>query len=294
MSIEFDEVRKQYPCSQVVSRYVVIEKRRGGPQLWGLCPFHDDTRATNFNVYMGKDGIERFRCFACHEGGDVIDFVSAIEHCTKPEAVKLITGDAMPNVGEYKPKPLPPNQTSAWEPIMPVPDDAPPYKPEITFVPHNGKLKNYLSIMERMDVYRDENGKVLFWVVKLRFKDGGKACPQVTYCAGPKGERKWCAKRMEAPYPLMGLDDLATYPARQVIIVEGEKCKTMHDEYCPEYPSGGPMFLAITWLGGCDCIDKVDWSPLAGRKVNYYEDDDDPGRIAMKEIHTLIEKSGTG
>jgi len=287
-------VREQYPCSQVVSRYVIIEKKRGGPQLWGLCPFHDDTKATNFNVYMGKDGIERFRCFACHEGGDVIDFVAAIERCTKPEAVEIIIGNSMPDVGEYKPKPLPPNQISAWKPIIPVPDDAPPYKPELTFNPNNGKLRNYKSIMERMDPYRDSDGRLMFWVVKLRFHDGGKACPQVTFCTGPKAEKKWCAKRMDAPYPLMGLDDLAKYPTRHVIVVEGEKCKAMHDEHCPKSPLGGPLFVAVTWLGGTDCVEKVDWSPLVERKITYYSDTDEVGRKAMKDIFNKIEKDGTG
>lgn len=294
MPLDFDRVREQYSCAEIVSRYVVIEKKRGGNQLWGLCPFHDDTRATNFNVYRGKDGTERFRCFACHEGGDVIDFVAAIERCTKPEAVEIIVGNSMPNVGEYTPKKLPPNETSAWEPIIPVPDDAPPYKPELTFNPTNGKLRNYRSVMERMDPYRDANGKLMFWVVKLRFPDGGKACPQVTYCVGPGGERKWCAKRMDPPYPLMGLDDLAQYPLRHVIIVEGEKCKTEHDENCPPSPNGGPLFVCVTWLGGTDCVEKVDWTPLIGRKNSYYADDDEPGRRAMNKIFDIVEKDGTG
>lgn len=299
MSLEFEDVRKQYSCAEIVSRYVVIEQKRGGPQLWGLCPFHDDHKPTNFNVYRGKDdGIERFRCFACHEGGDVIDFVSLIERCTKSEAVKIIVGNTLPNVGEYKPKKLPPNQTSAWKPIIPVPEDAPPYKPEITFNPIAGKLKNYTHMMERMDPYRDAQGALMFWVVKLRFKDGGKACPQVTYCAGPKGERKWCAKRMDAPYPLMGLDELAAYPDRHVMVVEGETCKTAHDENCPQSRHGGPLYVSVTWLGGSDCIEKVDWSPLMGRKNNYYSDSDEPGRKAMQQIYDIvetgIEKSGTG
>lgn len=296
MSLEFEDVRRQYSCAEIVSRYVVIQKRGSGNQLWGICPFHDDKRPTNFNVYRAKDDIERFRCFACHEGGDVIDFVSLIERCTKPEAVKIIVGNAMPNVGEYKPKKLPPNQTSAWKPIIPVPDDAPTYKPELTFVPDSGRAKNYKPILERMDPYRDAEGKLMFWVVKLRFPDGGKACPQVCYCAGPKGERKWCAKRMEPPYPLMGLDDLAAYPTRHVMIVEGEKCKTSHDENCPENASGGPAFISVSWLGGSDCVEKVDWSPLVGRKNNYYSDNDTPGRQAMDRIFEIveIEKSGTG
>ena len=293
MSIDFDRIRAQFKCSDIVARYCPDMFKKGS-QYWAICPFHDDHRATNFNVYLGKDGIERWRCFACQDGGDVIDFVSAIECCTKAEAVERISGERLPAVGDFKPKPIQPDKSSAWTPIVPVPDDAPPYKPELTYNPRASKLRNYVPIMERMDAYRGSDGKLLFWVVRLRFKDGEKACPVVSYCVGPGGEKKWCARRMESPYPLMGLDDLALYPGRHVMIVSGEKCKADHDVNCTEHKDGGPMFVGITWLGGDDAVEKADWSPLAGRKFQTYADDDESGRRAMKKIHGLIEKSGTG
>jgi hypothetical protein len=293
MSIDFEQVRSQYSCSEVVARYCP-DLFKKGPQYWAICPFHEDTRPTNFNVYRGEDGVERWRCFACQDGGDVVDFVAAIECCTKSEAVVIITGDTLPPVGTFKPKPLPPDRSSAWKPIVPVPIDAPPYKPELTFNPTAGKLRNYLPIMERMDAYRSDQGGLLFWVVRLRFKDGAKACPVVSYCAGPDGEKRWCARRMKAPYPLMGLDELALYPGRFVMVVSGEKCKCDHDAHVPEHKDGGPVMLSVTWVGGDDAVDKVDWAPMAGRKYQTYADDDESGRRAMNKVHMLIEKAGTG
>lgn len=293
MSIDFERIKREHPCSQVVSRYVTIQKKHG--KYWGLCPFHEDTNATNFGVFMGKDGYERFYCFACHEGGDVVDFVAAIERCTKAEAAERIEGKALPDVGRYTPKPLPKSQASVWTPIIPVPLDAAPYKPELTYIPDSGKLKNWDSIMERLDPYHDAEGRLICWVIRIRKPDGGKACPTVTYCSGPKGERKWCAKRMDPPYPLMGLDSLAMYPNRYVLLVEGERCKIEHDENCPQSKFGGPLYLGVTWLGGAAAVDKVDWSPLYGRKFDMFPDDDEPGRRAMKRIYDiLIEKAGTG
>jgi hypothetical protein len=296
MSIDFERVKREYPCSTVVSRYVTIEKKHG--RFWGLCPFHDDHKPTNFGVFMGNDGYERWYCFACHEGGDVIDFVAAIERCTKAEAVERITGDNMPRVGEFTPKPLAKSEASAWQPIIPVPLDAPPYKPELTYVPDSGKLKDW-SRYERLDAYRDADGALICWVIRLRLSDGEKACPTVTFCEGPGGERKWAAKRMDPPYPLMGLDDLAAYRGRWVLIHEGERCKVEHDENCPEAENGGPKMLAVTWLGGAATVDKVDWSPLYGRCWYTSPDDDEPGRRAMKRVHEIltenaVEKAGTG
>jgi putative DNA primase/helicase len=248
------------------------------------------------NVYRAKDGVERFRCFACQEGGDVVDFVAAIERCSKSEAVEKITGEEMPDVGTFKPRPLPPDESAAWIPIIPVPADAKPYKPEFTFNPRANKTKNYKTLLERLDPYHDEEGRLLFFVVRLRFPDGEKACPQITYCVGPGGVKKWCAKRMKPPYPLLGLRDLAEFPKRHVIVVSGEKCKFEHDVHCPKKADGGPAILAVSWLGGDDCVNKTDWSPLVGRKNTYYSDNDDSGRRAMKRIYDIveIEKAGTG
>jgi hypothetical protein len=294
VSIEFEDIRRQHPCSQIVARYCP-DLFKKGPQYWALCPFHEDSRPTNFNVYRGKNDIERWRCFRCQDGGDVIDFVSKIEGCTKPEAAKIITGEQMPAVGEFKPKPLPKDKSKQWKPIVPVPADAPPYKPELTYNPTVGQLRNYSNILERMDAYRGSDGSLLFWVVRLRFQDGNKACPVVSFCENTKGERKWCARRMDPPYPLMGLDDLARYPNRYVMVVSGEKCKVDHDDNCLEHKDGGPVFVAVTWLGGDDAVEKADWSPLRGRKWTTFADDDESGRRAMKKLHSgLVEKAGTG
>ena len=135
-----------------------------------------------------------------------------------------------------------------------------------------------------MDPYHDENGKLLFWVVKLRYYDGSKGCPQITYCEGPKKERKWCAKRMDPPYPLMGLDMLALFPDRYAVVVSGEACRTELEEFAPK-------MVAVTWLGGDKCVKKTDWSPLYGRKmpVIVYGDDDKSGREAARDIIKILE-----
>ena len=44
-----------------------IDLRRG----WGLCPFHAD-KNPSFKVDIQK---QKFKCFGCGEGGDVIDFI---------------------------------------------------------------------------------------------------------------------------------------------------------------------------------------------------------------------------
>ena len=286
MTIDFNRVRREYSLRDVAGRYLDIRPK--GKAFWALCPFHDD-RNPSFNIYKGEDGIERYRCFACLEAGDVIDFVAAIEHCEPAEAVRRITGDTLPPVGTYVRQDFPEDRSEEWTPIMPVPLDAPPYRAEFTFKPANGQTKNWKPIMERQDAYYGADGSLLFWVVRLRFPDGSKACPQVCYCEGPMGVRKWAAKRSKPPHPLMGLDDLARYPGRHVMLVSGEKCRQEHADFAP-------AFVTVTWLGGDGAVEDTDWSPLVGRKVTYWYDDDEPGANAMRRIYEIveIEKNGTG
>ena len=67
--------------------------------------------------------------------------------------------------------------------------------------------------------------------------------------------------------PLYGLDRLAAKPDAVVVLVEGEKCADAgHDEL--------PDYAVVSWPGGGKADGKVDWSPLAGRKVVTWADAD--------------------
>lgn len=45
-----------------------------GARLTAPCPFHQDSNPS-FSVYRGQDGKERWGCFACSIGGDVLDLI---------------------------------------------------------------------------------------------------------------------------------------------------------------------------------------------------------------------------
>nr|WP_246591083.1 DUF6371 domain-containing protein [Georgfuchsia toluolica] len=81
------------------------------------------------------------------------------------------------------------------------------------------------------------------------------------------------------PRPLYGLDRLAAKPDATVLLVEGEKCADAAAEVLPEY-------AVLTWPGGCKAVKKVDWRPLAGRKVICWPDAD-----AKREPPTKAERS---
>ena len=54
----------------------------------GVCPFHDEVEGS-FTVYADS---ERFYCFGCGLGGDVLDFIQQAEGLSLPEAIARLDG----------------------------------------------------------------------------------------------------------------------------------------------------------------------------------------------------------
>ena len=87
----------------------------------------------------------------------------------------------------------------------------------------------------------------------------------------------WRWKAPPSPRPLYNLDRLNADTTRRVLIVEGEKAA---DAAANLFPHA----IAITWPSGCKAIDKSDWSPISGRDVILWPDNDMPGRQAMAAL----------
>jgi len=81
---QVDEVRAAADIVRVVSDYVQL--RKGGVNLKGLCPFHQE-KTPSFSVHPTK---QVFYCFGCGVGGDVFKFVMLIENLTFPEALRRV------------------------------------------------------------------------------------------------------------------------------------------------------------------------------------------------------------
>lgn len=59
--------------------------RQVGPNLIGLCPFHEE-RTPSFQIY--PDG--HYHCFGCHAHGNAISFIEKIKGLNFPETVKYL------------------------------------------------------------------------------------------------------------------------------------------------------------------------------------------------------------
>jgi hypothetical protein len=88
---------------------------------------------------------------------------------------------------------------------------------------------------------------------------------------------RWEWKHAPAPRPLYGLAELAAFPDRPVLIVEGEKAVEGARDHIDSH-------VIVTWPGGTSAVAHSDFAPLKGRNIILWPDNDDPGRKAMRAI----------
>ena len=95
-----------------------IVLRGKGRVRQGVCPFHKESEGS-FTVYADT---EKFYCFGCGSGGDVLDFVQRMEGLTLPEAIRRLDGGSLP-VAAAAVRPVA-SQTPVPSPALPPRDPA--------------------------------------------------------------------------------------------------------------------------------------------------------------------------
>lgn len=91
-----EELKARLDVVEVISDY--IELKRSGQNYKGLCPFHSE-KTPSFMVNPGK---QRFHCFGCGAGGDIIHFVMKYENLSFQETLKLLGKKAGIDLREFK------------------------------------------------------------------------------------------------------------------------------------------------------------------------------------------------
>ena len=87
VSVDIPALKARHPLGDTVEASGVGLRGRGRVRQ-GVCPFHDEAEGS-FTVYADS---ERFYCFGCGLGGDVLDFVQRAEGLTLPEAIRRLDG----------------------------------------------------------------------------------------------------------------------------------------------------------------------------------------------------------
>ena len=109
VNVDITALKRRHPLGPVVEA-AGVELRGRGRVRQGLCPFHEETQGS-FTVYANT---QRWYCFGCGLGGDVLDFIQRIDGVDLPEAIRRLGAS-----------PERPATTAAAPPAPSAPDPGP-------------------------------------------------------------------------------------------------------------------------------------------------------------------------
>ena len=115
-TVDIAELKARNPLGDTVEAAGIALRGKGRVRQ-GVCPFHQEVEGS-FTVYADS---ERFWCFGCGSGGDVLDFVQRMEGLTLPEAIRRLDDGAAPVVSTSN-RPTPTQRPTA--PVIPPRDPA--------------------------------------------------------------------------------------------------------------------------------------------------------------------------
>jgi Ti-type conjugative transfer relaxase TraA len=143
--------------------------------------------------------------------------------------------------------------------------------------------------------YRDENGKLLFYNLRLQEKDepNRKIVVPLSYGYWRHSSEKpgWNLKKFQTATdkaPLYNHHLLLQRPKHPVLIVEGEKAADAGEKLFSQ------KYVTLSWFGGAGSAKNADWRPLFGREVVIWPDNDPAGFKAAEDLVFCLKQVGIG
>src|SRR5215469_399922 len=128
--------------------------------------------------------------------------------------------------------------------------------------------------------YRHRDCSLAFANLRIEQPEGKKTFRMMAEIDG-----EWQLKRPGKPaegWPLYGLPASCTSPDEPVFVVEGEK----------DVDSLVALGLMAVTSGGANTADDADWTPLRGRRVILWPDNDDAGQKYMDRVQANLSRLG--
>lgn len=273
----------------VLSHWCPGGKQQGREYL-PLNPRRTDSKPGSFSINLDTGAWADFADSA--KGGDLVSLVAYIEGVRQGDASKLLAQfigmDSGKSNSQNKPSSLqhkasntqasPTSKQSEWVAVLPVPVDAP--KPPVRHYRYGTPSMQW--------AYRDAAGELLCLLYRFEPGHGSdrKQFVPLTWCKNAQGKQEWRWQGLESPRPLYNLPDLISKPDAMVIVCEGEKAA---DAAAVLFPAA----VTTTMLNGAQAPGKTDWSPLKGRNVWLWRDNDEAGLKGMQAVDGLLRKAGT-
>jgi transposase len=228
-----------------------------------------DSLSANMDTGVWKD-------FASDDGGsDLVSLVAAVRGIGQGEAARTLS-EMIGVPASVAPSPR--RQDEKPAPVVPVPEGT----------PEPPSRHPRLGIASASYKYRDRQGRLLGYVCRFnKAETGSKGKPQKEFCPQVWTRQGWRWQALPEPRPLYGLDRLApAAPEASVLVLEGEGKADAAQSIL------GPTVAVLSLNGGSAGVGKLDLSPLQGRKVLYWPDNDAPGRKAAQQFMERAGKAG--
>lgn len=228
-------------------------RRAGGDGKWiARCPVHDD-RTPSLSISEGANGVALVHC---HAG------------CTQEAVLEELKRRGLWPTAERAPR-TPVAARRNGRAVSVPPRDAAPAR---LYRTREDALASYaFGSPNATWKYINADGQVV-GVVARWDRNGDKTIRPVARVGDG-----WACRAMPAPCPLYNLPALAA--AKRVFVVEGEKCVDA---------AASIGLTATTSAHGANAAGKTDWSPLAGKDVVIFPDNDAAGLKYARAVAEIL------
>ena len=255
----------------------------GGEEYTAPNPTRTDKRAGSLKISISKGTWSDFA--TGDKGGDLIDLVRYIDGGTDVEACNKLADLLGVTVDSEPAKPAPAkSKAPEWIAIQPIPAEA-MNKCPVKHRQHGAPSKVW--------IYRDDKGLPLMALYRFDIgpdEDGKpkKVFAPLTWCKRSDGETtQWRWQGLPEPRPLLRLDELALRADAPVVLCEGEKAADAAADLMLSH-------VATCWPNGSNSWHKADLTPLKGRDVLLWPDNDDSGAACMDAVAHKLREIGAG
>ena len=267
---------------RVLSHWLPNGKRvDGGKEYTAPNPTRTDKRAGSLKVNLSKGTWADFA--TGDKGGDLIDLVRYLDGGTDIEACNKLADLLHVSAGAAQSKSAPSkSKAPEWIAIQPIPVEA------MNKCPARHRQHGAPS---KVWIYRDAQGQPLMALYRFDLgpdEDGKprKVFAPLTWCQRADGQTpQWRWQGLPDPRPLLHLDELSQRLDAPVVLCEGEKAADAAAELMPGY-------VATCWPNGSNSWHKADLTPLKGRSVLLWPDNDSSGQSCMEAVAEKLREIG--
>lgn len=255
--MKFSELKTKINIVDIIGGMISGGLRKRGAEHVGMCPFHGD-RKPSLNVNEKK---QLFFCGPCGAKGDVVDFLLqwGMDYTEAAKYLEDQSGQIGPaNQREAKSKKI---DRKEWEQIIPAPKAG-----QIIHYKYGAPTKKW--------VYRNLDGSRMGYICRFDIPGQGKEIAPYTFCTDGR-IKQWRWQGFSYPRPLYNLHLINRNPKKTIVLFEGEKAADAGQELFPHV-------VCSTWQGGSNGIGAADLSPLTGRTILLWPDNDKGQRYGDK------------